>query len=94
MPSPSISRERRTQWQALSNQAIIDTFTAAGVTVTLKNSNNRHFKVKGHARPVELYATTGTVNAAQHQHRKACTARNMSPERAIERAISLAKHGH
>ncbi len=94
MPSPQIAPEIRQAWRALTNQQILDNLKMQGIEVELKNAKSRHFKLQGKVRPVELYASTGTVNAAPHQGKKSSTAKAMMPERALQRAVSLANIGH
>jgi hypothetical protein len=58
------------------------------------DSKSGHVKVIGKARTIELYTTTGTVNCSPQGKMKSCNYKNMMPERAIERVVSLAKHGY
>jgi hypothetical protein len=94
MPSPIISAELRRAWSDLSNSDIQKKLESFGLTVELKNSKSRHFKVSGSIRPVELYASTGTVNAAPFGKLGSSLARGMYPDRALSRVQSLAKIGH
>jgi hypothetical protein len=87
-------QECRQAWREINNHAIVKRIENAGLQANLMPSNNRHIKITGGLRPVELYATTGTVNASPYGQKGASKAKGMLPERALERAISLAKHGH
>lgn len=97
MPSPNISKELRISWVNFENDKIISTLTSQGIpkeNILVLNSKNRHFKILGQKRTVELYATTGTVNSAPLGSLGASTAKGMYPERAIKRIVSLANIGH
>jgi len=88
------SLELRKAWSAMTDFEIKDLISEKGVKVSLLNTQNRHFKISGKVRDVELYATTGTVNAAKHENLKPVTAKEMKPHRAILRAVSIADIGH
>lgn len=94
MPSPIISVDLRAKWNAISDNEIIAHFKSKNLIVELKNRGNRHFKITGSSRPVELYATTGTVNASFHDGKKPASFKKMPPARAFERVVSLANIGH
>lgn len=94
MPSPILSVDLRAKWNAISDNEIIEHFKAKKLDIELKNRDNRHFKITGASRPVELYATTGTVNASFHDGRKPASFKKMPPARAFERAESLANIGY
>ena len=94
MPSPKIKPEVRQAWRDKRTDQIKDAFERCGLKADLKDSGSRHFKITGGVRPVELYATTGTVNAAPFQKFGSTTVRGMTPNRAFSRAISLARFGH
>lgn len=94
--SPSISKELREAWTNFSNQQIIDFFKNKNINIQLSNSGNRHFKIRGKKRKVDLYATTGTVSAnpVKRLNLKYCSHKEMMPERALERIMSLANFGY
>lgn len=96
MPSPIISQELRDAWNKLSNKDIINLFKSKNVNVQIKNSDNRHFKIIGSKRKVDLYATTGTVSSNQIKRLNLsyCSFKEMLPQRAIERALTLANLGY
>tara|TARA_B100002049_G_C15847452_1_gene277796 strand:+ start:230 stop:535 length:306 start_codon:yes stop_codon:yes gene_type:complete len=86
----------RSAWKAMPNHKLIPALESRlgkDVTVRVCNSTNRHIKVIGPARTVELYATTGLVNCAPHNNLKPCKFTNMMPSRAIERVATLATQG-
>ena len=96
MPSPIISNDLRTLWANFTNKDIIDYFKEKNVNVQIPNSSNRHFKIRGSKRKVDLYATTGTVSANQVKRLglKYCSFKEMTPERALERVLTLANLGY
>lgn len=94
MPSPDISIELRQSWSSMSNLDIKQALQEKNLSVRLMNEKNRHFKITGDVRTVELYATTGTVNAVKHGRLKPSKAKLMMPERAFSRVLSLANIGH
>lgn len=89
-----ISNELRKKWSALDNKSVLSKLESLGLFVELKNSRNRHFKITGKTRVVELYATTGTVNSAPQGKMNACSYKGMEPERAFKRILSLANIGY
>lgn len=96
-PRPdSASPETRAAWRALSNEAVLSALQnqlGESGTIRLCNDKNRHFKIIGNARTVELYATTGLVNCGRQGSLKPCKHTNMQPERAFSRAVTLAQQG-
>jgi hypothetical protein len=94
--NPVATKEVRAAWHALPQHKLIDILSeriGTDGSVTTCNSASRHIKIIGAERTVELYATTGTVNCAPQGKLKSCNYKNMMPERAIERAITLAQKG-
>lgn len=96
MPSPIISTELRQAWKKLSISNIIDILSKKGLNVELKNYDSKHLKIKGKVRAVDFYASTGTVSANPVESAKLsyCSYKEMMPERAFERILSLANIGH
>jgi hypothetical protein len=94
MPSPKIKQELRQAWREQRTDQIKSAFEKFGLKAELKDSGARHFKITGGVRPVELYASTGTVNASPYKKFKSTTVRGMTPNRAFSRAISLVRFGH
>jgi hypothetical protein len=94
MSIPIASQSLRSAWQQFDNSSVIRAVEERGLSVRLVNAKNRHFKIAGGLRPVELYASTGTVNACQSHNLKPYSAKQMAPLRAIERLVSLAIFGH
>lgn len=92
----SATPEVRAAWRELETHDITAKLISrldSAEQVRVCNSRNRHIKIFGPARTVELYGTTGVVNCGPHNNMKACKHTNMMPERAIDRAITLATKG-
>ena len=95
MPSPTVSVELRKSWLSLSMSDIRNILLKKGAhKVEIKNEKNRHLKIKGKSRSVDLYATTGTVSANRKGDLKYCSHKEMQPERAFDRIITLANIGY
>ena len=95
MPSPIISSDLRKAWSALSMSDIRKILLQKGAQkVEIKNEKNRHLKIKGKSRSVDLYATTGTVSANRKGKLKYCSHKEMMPERAFECILTLAHIGY
>jgi hypothetical protein len=94
MPSPNIPKELRAAWAAVKKSDIVDTLNAKGVQAKLCDERSGHIKVVGSVRPVNLYATTGTVNAEPYKKLGSINAKGMQPSRAIERVVAIANFGH
>lgn len=93
-PQELATNELRESWKLLSEQSLNQKLTDLGLDFRLCNSKNRHYKIFGTFRNVDLYATTGTVIAAKHKNLKPCKTIGMKPERALERVKSLANLGY
>lgn len=94
MPSPIISIELRNAWKSLSVETIKEKLENFGLKVEIKNFNNKHIKIIGKARQVDLYASTGTVSANKSSSFKYCSYKEMMPERAFKRILSLSNIGY
>jgi hypothetical protein len=94
MPSPEIKPELRVAWNKMTNCEVRKSLLDLGLQVELKNSKNRHFKIKGKIRQVDLYASTGTVSANRKGDLKYCSHKEMMPLRAFDRIKTLANIGY
>jgi hypothetical protein len=83
----------RVMWRDFPERSIVDFCADLNLQVKCLNSRNRHYRISG-VRDVELYATTGTVNATPHNGKGAINVKNMEPERALKRATTIAIHGY
>tara|TARA_R110001583_G_scaffold174017_6_gene328260 strand:+ start:4035 stop:4331 length:297 start_codon:yes stop_codon:yes gene_type:complete len=86
-------RGLRKKWQDTSEKYIVDFCLGVGLHVKCLNKRNRHYRIEGN-RDVELYATTGTVNAKPSNGKGAINVKLMEPERALKRAATIAMHGY
>lgn len=84
-----------TKGQSLGQQ-VAEYFRARGLDATCNTSTqNGHVRVKGQARTVDFYPTTGTIHANPVKGKyRAYKLRGASNERGLERVVSLATHGH
>ena len=95
-PADQVSQDVRDAWRELKFHEFMDKLRekATGCVVRVCSMKNRHIKITGPGRAVDLYATTGTINAAPFKSMKAARATGMKPERAVERALALSTHGY
>lgn len=98
MPSPTISKNVRKSWFQTNDLTIINFFKDKNIEIELKNDNNRHFKIFGDKRTIDLYATTGTISSNKtklgDKTLNYCSYKEMLPERAFDRIFSLATIGY
>lgn len=70
-------RALRAKWMSTAEACIVGFCTDLVLRVTCLNARNRHYRISG-VRDVELYATTGTVNAAPSNGKGAINVRAWS----------------
>lgn len=87
------NRVLRVKWQSTPEKTILDFCATLDLKVKCLNLRNRHYRISG-VRDVELYATTGTVNATPFNGKGAINVKGMEPDRALRRATTIAKLGY
>lgn len=75
-------------------QQILDGLKYRGLNFKLHNDKNLHVIVKGPAREVHFYGTTGTVHARPDGGRQEYWLRGASLEAALDRVTGLSNTGH
>lgn len=75
-------------------QLILDGLKHRGLNFTLHNEKNLHVIVKGPAREVHFYGTTGTVHARPDNGLQQYWLRGASLEAALDRVAGLSNAGH